>query len=106
MSDSMKYNKIWDVVEFSAGVISLALWFALMALWWGYAHTRPTMPAPYAGRIYALTEYGVTVYLTKPERNYLYMLGAMSVLLFLVVMLVSIVIKKSLRRPEPWENRS
>ena len=51
MSASTKYNKIWDVVEVSAAVISFVLGFAFVSLWYGYAHTMPTVADPHAGRI-------------------------------------------------------
>jgi uncharacterized membrane protein YoaK (UPF0700 family) len=106
MPESTKYNKIWDVVEASAGVISFVLGFAFVSLWYGYAHTMPTVADPRRGRVYALSDHGVTAYLTNPERNRLYMLGILSVLSFLVAVLVGVFIKKSWRRPQAWGNRS
>jgi hypothetical protein len=85
--------------------MSFVLWYLLISLWWTYSHTKPTTPDAHAGRIYALTEYGVTVYLTNDERLRLYMLAILSFLSFLVVAVISIFIKKSLRRTQPWETR-
>ena len=106
MSNLTKDSKIWSVIQSSAGVVGLVLWFALLTMWDGYAHTRPTVPDSRAGRIYALSEHGVTVYLTNPERFRLFLLAGISIFSVLIVVLIGVSLKKDWRRPKPWETRS
>ena len=52
------------------GIIGIALWCVGLGLAIGYSYSKPTMPDPPRGRIYALWRPGRpsgAVYLTKPE---------------------------------------
>lgn len=49
------------------GVAGLVIWFGGAFLWYQYAGTRPRIPEPQNGRVYALNTHGDFAYLTRAE---------------------------------------
>ena len=106
MSNRTLSQKVWTAVETASAIIALGVFLAYMGLGEQFTHTRPTVANPSAGRIYALNNHGFVVYLTSAEQHRLHTLAWMAFLFFLIAVLIGVFIKKTWRKPKPWEIRS
>ena len=52
----------------AAGFAMFVVGFSHLYLWFQYVHTRPRFVQPEQGRVYALNNHGLIVYLTKDEQ--------------------------------------
>ena len=67
MSDQNTSYRFWKRLGSIVGIAMVILACTLYSLWYHYAYTRPRVPQPDQGRIYALNTHGLTVYLTQEE---------------------------------------
>lgn len=54
--------------------MALAAWLGSLALAINYAHNLPESPDPGKGRVYEINSHGKFVYLTRSERDRMYIL--------------------------------
>lgn len=100
MENRMGTRKVWTILEVVSAVLALGLFLIHMSLWEQYAHSRPTVPDPAVGRIYALNEHGVVVYLNSAEKYRLDLFIWAAGGCFLLAILIGVFLRKSWRRPD------
>ncbi len=106
MSNRTVSQNIWTVIETVSAVSALGVFLYYMFLGEQFTHTRPREANPSTGRIYPLNNHGYVVYLTNSEQHRLHILVWTAAFSFLIAVLIGVFIKKSSRRPKPWETRS
>src|SRR5438132_1492508 len=74
------------------GMAMLVVTCSLYYVWYDYAYTRPRVPRPDQGRIYALNTHGLVVYLTKEEQFRLYLLEGTSIILVVSFALIAVLV--------------
>ncbi len=89
--------RTWKCVEVTAGIVGIGLALSSAELWMHYAYTRPTMPGPAIGRVYALNTHGSIVYLNAGEQSLLNTLMVIGGVLFVGAVLIDVV-KKPFRK--------
>jgi hypothetical protein len=95
MSAQNTRYRFWKRMGIASGTAMLVAWLSHAYLWDQYLNTRPRFVQADQGRVYALNNHGIIVYLTKEEQFRLSLLaGAAAISGFCVALSVAFAVGK------------